>query len=75
MKKQLNEVQKLQKIAGLKKEKNDTELSLKEQFLILIKVWERIPLGIRMNNGGMDREIPKELIEKLDRLGYKICKK
>jgi hypothetical protein len=53
------------------KKSNDNLLPL----AIMIKVWEKIPLGIRMNQGGMDRTIPKEIIEKLDRLGYTIIKK
>jgi hypothetical protein len=50
-------------------------LSPKETLTLLMKIWERIPLGTRMSCGGMEREIPKEIRELLDKFGYKIVKK
>jgi hypothetical protein len=50
-------------------------LSPKETLTLLMKIWERIPLGTRMNCGGMEREIPKEIRELLEKFGYKIVKK
>ena len=40
-----------------------------------MKVWERIPLGTRMHSGGMEREIPLEIRELLDKFGYELIKK
>jgi hypothetical protein len=50
-------------------------LSPKETLTLLMKIWERIPLGTRMSCGGMEREIPNEIRELLDKFGYKIVKK
>ena len=49
-------------------------LSNSETLKLLMVIWERIPLGIRMNNGGMPREIPSEIQRLLDKKGYKIVK-
>lgn len=46
-----------------------------QQREALIKAWDKVPLGIRMNQGGMPREIPKELLKVLDNMGYAICHK
>lgn len=50
-------------------------LSSGETLKLLMEIWNRIPLGTRMNCGGMEREIPKEIRELLDKRGYKIVKK
>jgi hypothetical protein len=50
-------------------------LTPKETLTLLMKIWERIPLGTRMSCGGMEREIPKEIRELLNKFGYKIVKK
>ena len=49
-------------------------LSEYDTLKLLMDVWERIPLGIRMNQGGMTREIASEIREQLNRKGYKIVK-
>ena len=41
---------------------------------ILMEVWERIPLGSRMNEGGMPRTIPLQIRDILNKKGYKIIK-
>lgn len=46
-----------------------------QQRETLIKAWSRVPLGSRMNSGGSDTLIPKELIAILDKMGYEICHK
>jgi hypothetical protein len=50
-------------------------LSSGETLKLLMKIWDRIPLGTRMSSGGMEREIPKEIRDLLDKFGYKIVKK
>jgi hypothetical protein len=45
-----------------------------DSLKVLMDMWEKIPLGIRMNQGGMRREIPKEIREKLNKMGYKLVK-
>ena len=40
----------------------------------LMDMWEKIPLGVRMNQGGMTRVIALEIREKLNKMGYKIVK-
>jgi hypothetical protein len=39
-----------------------------------MEVWERIPLGSRMNEGGMPRTIPLQIRDILNKKGYKIIK-
>ena len=34
-------------------------LSPKETLTLLMKIWERIPLGTRMNSGGMERDLSR----------------
>jgi hypothetical protein len=40
----------------------------------LMDVWEKVPLGVRMNQGGMTRVIALEIREKLNKMGYKLVK-
>lgn len=50
-------------------------LSPKQTLDVLMKIWERIPLGTRMNSGGSGRDIPEEIRTLLDKLGYQIVHK
>jgi hypothetical protein len=56
------------------KEEIDQHFSDPDTLKVLMDVWEKIPLGVRMNQGGMTRVIAKELREKLNKLGYKLVK-
>jgi hypothetical protein len=41
---------------------------------VLMNMWEKVPLGVRMNQGGMTRVIALEIREKLNKMGYKLVK-
>jgi hypothetical protein len=49
-------------------------LSDMDTLKALMDMWEKIPLGVRMNQGGMTRVIAREIREKLNKMGYKIVK-
>jgi len=59
----------------IKEEIDSTQyLSDQDALVVLMKAWEKIPLGIRMHSGGQTRDIAKEIREKLNNLGYKLVK-
>lgn len=59
----------------IKEEINSTLiLSDIDTLKLLMEIWERIPLGSRMNEGGMPRTIPLQIRELLNKKGYKIVK-
>ena len=49
-------------------------LSDGEILKLLMEIWERIPLGSRMNEGGMPRTIPLQIRNLLNKKGYTITK-
>lgn len=49
-------------------------LSEPDTLKLLMDIWEKIPLGSRMNEGGMPRTIPLQIRELLNKKGYKIVK-
>lgn len=49
-------------------------LSDYDSLKLLMDIWERIPLGVRMNQGGMTRVIALEIREQLNKKGYKLVK-
>jgi hypothetical protein len=53
---------------------SNIHLSDIDALKILMEVWERIPLGSRMNEGGMPRTIPLQIRDILNKKGYKIIK-
>lgn len=50
------------------------QLNDHDTLKLLIDIWERIPLGSRMNEGGMPRVIPQQIRDILNKKGYKIIK-
>ena len=59
----------------IKEEINSTSyLNDPDTLELLMDIWERIPLGSRMHEGGMPRTIPLQIRELLNRKGYKIVK-
>jgi hypothetical protein len=59
----------------IKEEINSIQpLSDYDTLKLLMDIWERIPLGSRMNEGGMSRTIPLQIRELLNKKGYKIIK-
>lgn len=60
----------------IKEEINSTQpLSNSDALKLLMDIWEIIPLGSRMNEGGMPRTIPLQIRDLLDKKGYAIVKK
>jgi len=49
-------------------------LSEPDTLKLLMDIWERIPLGVRMNQGGMTRVIALEIRKQLNKKGYKLVK-
>jgi hypothetical protein len=49
-------------------------LSDPDTLKLLMDIWGMIPLGSRMNEGGMPRTIPLQIRELLNKKGYKIIK-
>ena len=62
-------------IKGFDESGESKPLTKKETLDVLMKVWERIPLGTRMHSGGIEREIPLQIRELLDKFGYELIKK
>jgi flavodoxin len=59
----------------IKEEIESTQyLNDQDALVVLMEAWEKIPLGVRMNQGGQTRVIAKEIREKLNNLGYKLVK-
>jgi len=59
----------------IKEEINSIQpLSDGDALELLMDIWERIPLGSRMNEGGMPRTIPLQIRNLLNKKGYKIVK-
>jgi len=59
----------------IKEEINSIQpLSDGDALELLMNIWERIPLGSRMNEGGMPRTIPLQIRNLLNKKGYKIVK-
>jgi len=62
--------------ALIKEEIESTQyLSDIDALKLLMDIWDRIPLGSRMNEGGMPRTIPLQIRDFLNKKGYKIIRK
>jgi len=61
-------------LSGFRGSSLNTPLSDQEALTLLMDIWERIPLGSRMNEGGMTRTIPLQIRNLLNKKGYKIVK-
>ena len=62
--------------ALIKEEIESTQyLSDIDALKLLMDIWDRIPLGSRMNEGGMPRTIPLQIRDLLNKKGYKIIRK
>ncbi len=60
----------------IKEEIESTQyLSDIDALKLLMNIWDRIPLGSRMNEGGMPRTIPLQIRDLLNKKGYKIIRK
>ena len=60
----------------IKEEIESTQyLSDLDTLKLLMDIWDRIPLGSRMNEGGMPRTIPLQIRDLLNKKGYKIIRK
>jgi len=59
----------------IKEEIESTQyLSDIDALKLLMNIWDRIPLGSRMNEGGMPRTIPLQIRDLLNKKGYKIIR-
>jgi hypothetical protein len=65
----------VKKVINEAKDESDEYLSKQEVLSLLIDIWEKIPLGSRMNEGGMPRTIPLQIRDLLKKKGYEIVKK
>jgi hypothetical protein len=62
--------------ALIKEEIESTQyLSDLDTLKLLMDIWDRIPLGSRINEGGMPRTIPLQIRDLLNKKGYKIIRK
>jgi hypothetical protein len=69
-------MKKLELKALIKEEIESTQyLSDIDALKLLMDIWDRIPLGSRMNEGGMPRTIPLQIRDLLNKKGYKIIRK
>jgi hypothetical protein len=61
-------------LSGFRGDMSINSLSDYEMLKLLMEIWDRIPLGSRMNEGGMPRAIPLQIRDLLNKKGYKIVK-